>query len=95
MSSLTDREWEELPVQLDENCTAIFLSLPSSNIVLLQAHLEIYEGLGMLRTQNVKDSIVTVLTTPSALPECRMLLEALRPELQWKLISGEGKSVFS
>ena len=78
--------WDEFPGLLDDYAIAISLRLPSSKVVALQAYLELYEGVGFLRTRDVRNSLVTVLTTPTSFQACREMLEALRAEIGWELI---------
>lgn len=69
---------EIIPDRLDEQTCALYLEVPGSKIVELQAHFELYEGMGIVRTLSVKKSLVCVLTTNDMLNDCIELLNALR-----------------
>ena len=80
---------ELLPDKLDDNTYAIYLEVPGSKIVELQAHFELYEGIGIVRTLSVKNSLVCILTTKDMLNDCIELLNALRNnnagnEIPWR-----------
>jgi hypothetical protein len=67
-----------LPDKLDENTVAIYLEIPGSQIVELQAYFELYEEIGIVRTLSVRKSLVCVLTTNEMMKDCIELLHSLR-----------------
>ena len=69
---------EIIPDKLDEHTVALYLEVPGSMIVELQAYFELYEGIGIVRTLSVKKSLVCVLTTVDMQEDCIELLNALR-----------------
>lgn len=69
---------------VDGDTASICLEVPGAEVVALQGYFETYEGLGLVRTLDIRRSLVCVLTTPSMLDDCMALLEALRPEIGWR-----------
>lgn len=72
------------PVALDEHCYCIYLEVPGSQVVNLQGTIEAYEGVGTVRTLDIKRSLVCILTTPSMLDDCIKILEACRGLVSWR-----------
>jgi len=74
---------------LDDWALALSLEVPQDKIVILQAFLESYEGLGTVRTveeSGTGDSrIVNLLATRDTLEECMQVLESLKPLVPWRL----------
>jgi hypothetical protein len=64
------------PLPDDSDVTAIFLKLPTSNIVLLKFLLESYEGFGELRTLDREKGEVVILAMPDTAEELRNVLAA-------------------
>ena len=71
---------------LDQECRAIYLEVPGSAIVLLQAYFESYEGVGIIRTLSVKKSLVCILTTASMFEDCCKILHAIRDQVPWRTV---------
>jgi hypothetical protein len=71
------------PDFIDPETCAFYLEVPSEKVVLLQAFFELYEGLGIVRTLNLRKSLVCILTTPSVVEDCRGALEAIRSMIPW------------
>ena len=71
---------------IDEGTRAIYISVPGENVVLLQALVESYEGVAIVRTLNIRKSLVCLLTTPSMLEDTLKVLESLQPLLGWRFI---------
>jgi len=87
------------PRRLDAHTWAIFLEVPGSKIVSLQALFETYEGLGTLRTIDAQNSLVCVLTTDSLLTDCKQALDSIRNMIPWRLaeesaLVGKGDEIF-
>lgn len=79
-----------LPVQdLDEWALALYLEVPQDKIVILQAFLESYEGIGTVRTVDEPTAsemkLVSVISTRDTLSDCMSALEALKPLVPWRL----------
>lgn len=74
------------PDRIDEGTVALYLKVPGEKVVLLQALTESYEGLAMVRTLNIRKSLVAILTTPSMLEDCQALLDSLKTVIQWEYI---------
>jgi len=68
--------------KLDDHIVALYLEVPGSQIVELQAHFELYEGLGIVRTLSVRMSLVCILTTLDMQNDCIELLHSLRDNAQ-------------
>lgn len=79
-------------VELDEHARAIFLQLPPSDVVLLQALIESYEGVATVRTIDLKRSLVCVVTTASLLETTCQLLEGLKPTVRWLAVPPPAES---
>lgn len=73
-----------VPHFLDPETAALYLEIPGSRVVLLQAYFETAEGIGIVRTLDIKRSLVTVLTTTSMLETCQSLLFAVWDRLHWQ-----------
>ena len=71
-------------LDLDGQTTALFLEVPGPKVVVLQGFFELFEGLGIVRTIDVRKSQIAILTTNSLLDECIAALEGVKEEVQWK-----------
>lgn len=69
---------------IDSVMQAIYLELPESKVVLLQAIFEMYEGLGLVRTLDREKSFVCVLTSKDLLTDCKNLLGSIKGDLMWR-----------
>ena len=72
--------------QLDEYCVALYLEVPGSSVVLLQALLESYDGIGVVRTLSIRDSLICLLTTPSEVSSLIDLLNSVHDNLPWRAL---------
>lgn len=70
--------------QLDEGSFALYLEVPGSKVVLLQAYFELYEGVGVVRTVDIRTSRVCIVTTKSLLQDCLTVLESIHEKTGWK-----------
>jgi len=70
--------------KIDYYTCMIYLELPGSRVVLLQAFFESYEGLGVVRTLDIRQGLVCILTTPDMLTEALAVLDAERDRLAWR-----------
>ena len=73
-----------VPEKLDEHACALYLEVPRAQLVALQAYFETYEGVGLVRTLDMRRSLVCILTTPAMLDDCLRLLAYLQPEIGWQ-----------
>ncbi len=70
---------------IDPSAVALYLEVPRSQVVLLQAYFELYDGVGTVRTLQGPGPIVCVLTTPEQLDACINVLEAVHEEVHWEI----------
>ena len=70
---------------LDPGTIALYLEVPRSQVVLLQAYFELYDGVGTVRTLQGDDPVVCVLTTPGQFEDCVGVLGAIREQVQWSV----------
>lgn len=70
---------------LDSETYAIYLNVPGSQIVVLQAFFELYEGVAITRTLSVKNSLVCLLTVPDMYPDCVAILNAIHNIVPWRM----------
>lgn len=77
-----------LPVhqELDDFGAAIHLYVPSSKTVLLQAFFEHAEGLGAVRTVDVRNSRVMILCSKDSLKSCGEMLDSIKHLIDWHYI---------
>jgi hypothetical protein len=61
----------------------IYIEVPPSKVVHLQAIFEAYEGIGTVRTIEREKAVVEILTSYSQEEICLALLESLRSEIPW------------
>ena len=71
-------------LEIDEQTVALPLVVPGSQVVLLQAFFELYEGPGTVRTVDIRASLICIITTPSMVSDCIDVLEAIRSQVQWR-----------
>ena len=70
--------------QVDEVTQKIYLDVPSSKIVLLQAIFELHEGIGTVRTLDARQSLICIFTPNQMLDTCLELLESIRDIVPWR-----------
>jgi len=73
--------------KLDDHTYGIFLEVPGSKVVHLQAYFEIHEGVGTVRTMDIRRSLVCILTTTDMLDDCIAILTAIRKNVPWRDVS--------
>ena len=78
-------------VPLDSSTLALYLEIAPSKVVLFQAIFESYEGLATVRTVNKDGCLVCLLTNQDMLGECLNVLDSVRAELGWRVISDTAK----
>lgn len=64
----------------------VYLEVPSSQVVLLQAFFDLYEAIGVVRTLDLSRSLLCIVTTPSMLDDCLDVLDSLKNMIQWRLV---------
>jgi hypothetical protein len=69
---------------VDESTTAFYLQVPPTQVVVLQALFESYEGVGIVRTMDVHSSVVSILTTPAMADTCEKILASVQKTINWK-----------
>jgi hypothetical protein len=74
---------ELAPQRLDDHTSVIYLNVPGRKVVQLQAYFESCEGLGIVRTLDIRTSKVCILTTPAMLSDCAALLDSILGEVAW------------
>lgn len=62
----------------------LYLEVPTTKVVLFQAFFELYEGLGLVRTLDMRKNLLCVITTDSQLVQCCQALEELKAQIDWK-----------
>ncbi len=71
-------------ISLDTDTSVFYLTLPSSQIVLFQAIIESYEGLGTVRTIDTAAQLIAVITPKSQVDDCQRLLAGLKKDVPWE-----------
>lgn len=70
---------------LDPQVCAFYLRIPRSQVVLLQAYFELYDGVGTVRTITGTEPVVCIMTTHGQIEDCLAVLEAIRDDVQWEV----------
>ena len=83
-STEEDRALVENP---DDETRILYLEVPGSKVVLLQSFFELYEGLGLVRTIDIRSSQVCIITTTSQLDDSFKALYDIREAVPWRLIA--------
>jgi hypothetical protein len=71
---------------LDDHAGAIMLRVPSNKVVLLQAFFELSEGLGAVRTYNVRENKVLILLARDSYPDALDLLNSIKDLVEWEFL---------
>ncbi len=79
------------PVVYDQYSAVFYGKIPSAQTVLLQGYFEIAEGLGLVRTIDLREGLVCVISTPDLAPAVSEFLVALtelpqRARVDWALV---------
>ena len=85
MATTSQKELSDGAVNLDPTTIAFYLRVPRSQVVLLQAYFELYDGVGAVTTIGGKEPTVCVLTPTCQKDDCIKVLEALRDEIHWEV----------
>ncbi len=70
----------------DQSCV-LYLEVPASKVVLLQAYYELYEGVGIVRTLDISSGLVSILTTSCLLADCLEVLDSIQEKTLWRFAS--------
>lgn len=74
-------------VLLDPLTWAFYLRVPRSQVVLLQAYFELYEGLGTVRTVTDPEPLICIMTSTGLKDDCAAMLLSIREDVQWEIAS--------
>jgi len=72
-------------LSFDDICRIIFLNVAGSQVVLLQALFDTTEDIGIVRTIDIKSSLIGIMTITSMLTECASLLTSIQDKVNWRL----------
>ncbi len=72
---------------VDSETCVIYLEVPGTRVVLFQGFFELYEGVGTVRTLDIRNSLVCVITTPTMLDDCLLILEAMATTVPWRMVA--------
>ena len=72
----------------EDGAVRLQLTLPEEQIVFLQAIIDSYEGLAVVRTLSRNPVVVELQTTPSMLSELHNVLESLKAQVGWSTTGG-------
>ncbi|MEY4701956.1 MAG: hypothetical protein RL326_2143 [Pseudomonadota bacterium] len=78
-------EARDAAILVDQHSVALYLEVPRSQVVLLQAYFDLYDGVATVRTLQSDRSVVCVLTTPSQLDTCLGVLHTVRAQVTWQV----------
>lgn len=79
--------------QYDEDMAFVRLRVPEPFIALMQAIIESYEGLALVRTHDVEGSVMVVMTPREQQEVVAALLEDLGRVMPWSCEEGAGESL--
>lgn len=68
----------------DPQTPVVYLEVPPAQVVLFQAYFELYEGLGLVRTLDMRKNLLCVITTVSLLDDCCRALEEIKLQIAWR-----------
>lgn len=81
--------------QYDEGMAFVRLRVPEAFIALMQAIIESYEGLALVRTHDVEGSVMVVVTSVEQRNSVAGLLEDLGGVMPWECEEGSGEPLES
>jgi len=70
---------------VDPETVAFYLQVPRSQVILIQAYFELYDGVGTVRTTQGEEPVVCVLTPKAQQEDCMSVLEAIRSQVHWEI----------
>lgn len=71
---------------LDDHAGVIMLRVPSTKVVLLQAFFELSEGIGAVRTYNVRENKILILLAKDSYPDALALLNSIKDLVEWEFL---------
>ena len=83
------------PVVLDPHTVAFYLRINSAQVVIFQAIIESYEGIATVRTVDIEQSLISVLTTHDQVADCQTLLSSLQQYVPWCCAAAEVSALTS
>lgn len=76
-------------VALDEQTSSFYLKIHNGNqIVMLQALIESYEGIGTVRTIDIGRSLIAIIVPHDQVADCQRLLVSLQKEIPYQCVAG-------
>lgn len=72
---------------IDSKAVAVFIEIAPSQIVWLQACLESYEGLALVRTIDRQRGVVCLLGSKDGAEILRSFLDSMRSSIPWRALS--------
>ena len=78
-------ELKDAALFVDDKALALYLDVPRSGIVLLQALFELHDGLGTVRTIDASKGFICILTSSGLLNDCTEMLESVKNLIPWRL----------
>jgi len=83
------------PIELDCDTVAFYLRINSAQVVIFQAIVESYEGVATVRTVDIEQSLISMLTTRDQVADCQTLLSSLQPYIPWRCAAAEVSALVS
>ncbi len=80
-------------LQETDTLCPVFLRVPPEHIVFLKFILEGHEGIGIVRTLNAERADIVVLALTDTVQDLHDLLDFLKPQLQFELITPDPASL--
>ncbi len=75
-------------VPLDEETVLLAIEVPRSQIVLIHAIFESYDGLAVVKTIDENKGLICFITTPKLVLLCQQVLESLKESIPWRYYEG-------
>jgi Domain of unknown function (DUF4911) len=72
------------PIELDSDTVILYLKVAGSQVVKFQAFFETYEGIGTVRTIDIRSSLISILTPKDQVADCQRLLSSIKKEIPWE-----------
>lgn len=80
---------EPRPIELDANTVILYLKVAGSQVVMFQAIFETYEGIGTVRTIDIRSSLISIITPKDQVSDCQRLLASIRKEIPWECAANQ------
>ena len=75
---------EPQPIELDEDTVIFYVTVAGSQVVIFQAIFETYEGIGTVRTIDIRSSLISIITPKDQVANCQRLLGSIKKEIPWE-----------